>query len=65
MCILLADYLRDTLRLGASTAIPLADELSLIERYLDIQRVRLGPRLEVDLEAGADSTVCRVPPLML
>ena len=65
MCILLADYLRDTLRLGAGTAIPLADELSLIERYLDIQRVRLGPRLEVDLEAGADATACRVPPLLL
>ena len=65
MCILLADFLRDTLRLGASTAISLADELSLVERYLDIQRVRLGPRLEVSVDAEAGATACRVPPLLL
>jgi signal transduction histidine kinase len=65
MCILLADFLRDTLRLGASTAISLADELSLVERYLNIQRVRLGPRLEVTVDAEAGATACRVPPLLL
>lgn len=65
MCILLADFLRDTLRLGASTAISLGDELSLVERYLDIQRVRLGPRLEVRISAEADATTCQVPPLLL
>jgi len=65
MCVLLADFLRDTLRLGGRAAIPLADELSLVERYLAIEQVRLGTRLRVTIEADPAATDCLVPPLLL
>jgi two-component system sensor histidine kinase AlgZ len=65
MCLLLADFLRSTLRLGATERITLSDEFDLAERFLAIERVRLGPRLLVSREADAESDECLVPPLLL
>lgn len=65
MCLLLADFLRDTLRLGSNARIPLGEELALAERFLAIEQVRLGARLQVAREAEADALACHVPPLLL
>jgi LytS/YehU family sensor histidine kinase len=65
MCLLLADFLRETLRLGSNARIPLADELALAERFLAIEQVRLGPRLQVARETDPDAVACLVPPLLL
>ena len=64
MCLLLADFLRDTLSLGAQDRIPLASELSLAERFLAIEKVRFGDRLRVEIDPG-DAPACRVPSLIL
>ena len=65
MCLLLADFFRSSVRLGAEDRIRLDDEMAMVRAYLDIERVRYGPRLEsrVDLEPACAS--CRVPPLIL
>ena len=65
MCLLLADFFRSSVRLGAEDAIRLEEEMAMVRAYLDIERVRYGPRLEseVVLEPGCGS--CRVPPLIL
>ena len=65
MCLELAEFLRESLRLGTVATIPLSEELRLAERYLAIERVRFGPRLrlERDVETGAET--CAVPPLVL
>jgi two-component system, LytTR family, sensor histidine kinase AlgZ len=65
MCILLADFLRDTLRLGANRHISLADEFALAERFLAIEQIRLGPRLHVTRDTDDEATACLVPPLLL
>lgn len=65
MCLLLADFLRDTLRLGSNRQITLAEELALAERFLAIEQVRLGARLTVEREAGPGADECLVPPLLL
>jgi hypothetical protein len=64
MCLLLADFLRDSLALGAEDRIPLARELALMDRFLAIERVRFGGRLQVDLRAD-EAGACLVPPLLL
>jgi two-component system, LytTR family, sensor histidine kinase AlgZ len=64
MCLLLADFLRDTLALGARARIPLASELTLARRFLAVEQVRFGPRLQVEIDAG-DTDGCQVPPLLL
>jgi LytS/YehU family sensor histidine kinase len=65
MCLLLADFLRETLRLGSNNRITLANELALAERFLAIEQVRLGPRLQVTRETDPDAVDCLVPPLLL
>ena len=64
MCLLLADFLRDTLTLGALPRIPLRRELLLAQRYLEIEQVRFGDRLRVDIDAGRAGD-CLVPPLIV
>jgi sensor histidine kinase YesM len=64
MCLLLAEFLRESLVLGAEERIPLARELKLAEKYLEVERVRYGDRLRLDVDAGG-ADACLVPSLLL
>ncbi len=64
MTVLLGDFLRESLALGAAERIPLSRELALAEKYLEVERVRLGDRLQVAISPGAAND-CLVPPLVL
>jgi two-component sensor histidine kinase len=61
----LSDLLRRTLDLGAVQEITVADEIDLVERYLDIQKARFGGRLRVNISASAAARAARVPALLL
>jgi two-component system sensor histidine kinase AlgZ len=65
MCLLLADFLRETLRLGGNDQIPLSEELALADRFLAIEQVRLGQRLNIERETDPAAATCLVPPLLL
>jgi two-component system, LytTR family, sensor histidine kinase AlgZ len=65
MCILLAEFLRMTLGLGEKTAVTLQEEMELLRRFLAIEKVRFGARLEVDAQIDAPAVACLVPPLIL
>ncbi len=65
MCLLLAEFLRETLRLGAHHRISLAEELALAERFLAIEQIRFGARLRVTRRMAPDVDPCLVPPLIL
>jgi two-component system sensor histidine kinase AlgZ len=61
----LGDFLRATLEAGQAHEVTLAEELACAENYLDIERARLGPRLRVKWQLGADVLAARVPALLL
>jgi two-component system, LytTR family, sensor histidine kinase AlgZ len=65
MCILLADFLRGSLKLGSEKRIPLSEEMRLVDCYLDIERVRLGSRLKVQQDVDPQCEGCLVPPLIM
>jgi two-component sensor histidine kinase len=65
MCILLSDFLRSTLGMGDKQSIPLGEELDLVRRYLAIEKIRFGARLEVEESIAADCAGQPVPPLLL
>jgi two-component system sensor histidine kinase AlgZ len=65
MCILLAEFLRMTLGLGEKNGIPLSEELSLLERFLAIEKVRFGSRLQMQEEIQEESKTVLIPPLIL
>ncbi|MBS1841959.1 MAG: histidine kinase [Acidobacteria bacterium] len=65
MCILLADFLRITLRVGENPVIPFSEELGLLERFLSIEKVRFGTRLSTEEAIEEDARNCLLPPLLL
>jgi hypothetical protein len=65
MCLLLADFLRKSITLGAQDNIPLVEEIALASNFLSIERVRFGSRLKTEQEIDEASKDCLVPPLLL
>ena len=61
----LSGLLRRTLELGDIQEITLDDELDVLSLYLDIQRIRFGDRLHVDIDVADDVRDARVPALLL
>jgi hypothetical protein len=65
MCEGLGDFLRLTLRLGGQDSVTLAEELALVDRYLAIERVRFGERLQIEQRVEPTALACQLPPLLL
>jgi hypothetical protein len=65
MCVLLADFLRRSLALGARDRVTLAEELALAEDLLAIEKVRFGARLAFTPQVDEAALACQVPPLLL
>ena len=61
----LADLLRASLAGATDHTVPLRDELALAQRYLDIETIRFGDRLRVELSIPTDVLDTRVPSLLL
>jgi two-component sensor histidine kinase len=61
----LAEYFRSTARSETTTFTTLAEELSGIEAYLAIERVRFGDRLAFEIDCPPDLHDALVPPLIL
>jgi len=61
----LGDLLRATLDSGDAHEVTLAEELALAGHYLDIEQVRLGERLRLDVRVGPNVLQAAVPPLLL
>jgi len=65
MCVLLADFLRMSLKLGERAQVTLGEELELVRAYLEIERVRFGDRLRLDWAVAAEAQAAPLPPLLL
>jgi len=65
MCLLLAEFLRTSLVLGAKQQIPISEELRLVEGFLSIEKVRYGKRLSVIRNVDPECDGCLVPPLLI
>lgn len=63
------DRLGDLLRMALDTAnvqeVPLKDELEMLQKYLDIEQVRFGPRLRVTLDIDQVAAAAFVPNFLL
>ncbi|MFO0552518.1 MAG: histidine kinase [Polyangiaceae bacterium] len=61
----LADLYRLILRVSTSPTAPLADELAIVEHYLEVEHVRFGDRLRYSIVAPDETRGLHVPTLML
>lgn len=61
----LGELLRRTLDSGTAPEVPLTRELELLAPYLEIQRIRFGERLRVEVDVPAAARTALVPTLLL
>jgi LytS/YehU family sensor histidine kinase len=61
----LGELLRRTLDGGTTAELPLSRELDLLAPYLEIQRIRFGDRLSIELDVPDGAAGALVPTLML
>jgi two-component system, LytTR family, sensor kinase len=61
----LSDLLRYALESTEAHEVPLRQELTFLERYLEIERTRFGPRLTVHTDIAPDTLDAQVPNLIL
>jgi len=60
-----SDFLRLTLTAPVRDEVALADEVDYVRQYLDIERVRFGDRLRVEIDIEADAWEAAVPAFVL
>jgi sensor histidine kinase YesM len=61
----LSEFLRGTLRRNEQELVPLSDELTQLERYLQIEKVRFGHRLETSVQQSEDCKDAKLPAMIL
>jgi two-component system LytT family sensor kinase len=61
----LADLLRATLEFNGAQEVTLRQELDLLEEYIEIEKLRLGERLSVSIEAEQEAYEAMVPNFLL
>ncbi|HEX5576404.1 MAG TPA: histidine kinase [Gemmatimonadales bacterium] len=61
----LGELFRRTLDGGSAAEHPLARELDLLAPYLEIQRIRFGDRLSIEVDVGDGTAGALIPTLML
>ncbi|HEX8535053.1 MAG TPA: histidine kinase [Allosphingosinicella sp.] len=61
----LSSFLRTSLSADPGELVPLEEELSLIEEYLDIESVRFGERLNVSVDCSPDACQALVPSFLV
>ena len=61
----LSDFLRTTLEGSGAAQVPLAEEIDFARHYLEIEQIRFGDRLDVDIDVDDDVLSVPVPALIL
>lgn len=61
----LSDFLRGTLKKDEQKIVPLKEEFEQLKLYLEIEKVRFGHRLKVDMNITEESLTFLIPPLLL
>jgi two-component system, LytTR family, sensor kinase len=61
----LSDLLRAALESSDTREVTLRDELEMLQRYLEIEQIRFGPRLTVMIDIAPETLDARVPNLIL
>jgi LytS/YehU family sensor histidine kinase len=61
----LSDFLRGTIKKDDQETVLLREELTHLNLYLDIEKVRFGERLMIQLDCPSETLIKKIPPLLL
>jgi two-component system, LytTR family, sensor kinase len=63
--LLLSDLMRYTLNYEKRDVVPLADEIEVVEKYIDLEKIRFGKKLNVEWRIDADTLAVKIPPIIV
>ena len=63
--VLLGELLRETIDAGDRHTVPLTDELTLLDKYLDLERMRFSDRMRASIDVANDCREAAVPAMIL
>lgn len=61
----LADLFRYQLRATQEDLVPVADEITFVKKYLELEKARYGARLQLQLDIARDVLDKKIPPMIL
>lgn len=61
----LADLFRYQLRATQEDLVPVADEITFVKKYLELEKARYGARLQLQLDIAGDVLDKKIPPMIL
>lgn len=59
------DFLRGSLHIARNSAVPISQEMALIRNYLEIQKMRMGDRLNYVIDMPDSLMNLKIPPLLI
>lgn len=65
MILSLSDIYRKVLTWPESARVRLEEEAALVEQYLEIEKIRMGPRMQFTIEVAEEARRVEIPPLIL
>jgi hypothetical protein len=63
--LLLSDLMRYTLNYEKRDVVPLADEIEVVEKYIDLEKIRFGKKLNAELSIAEDTLAIKIPPIIV
>jgi anti-sigma regulatory factor (Ser/Thr protein kinase) len=63
--LLLSDLMRYTLNYEKRNLVPLADEIAVVEKYLQLEKIRFGKKLDAKLDIADDTLDVNIPPIIV
>jgi sensor histidine kinase YesM len=63
--LLLSDLMRYTLNYEKRDVVPLADEIEVVEKYIDLEKIRFGKKLNVEWGIAENTLSIKIPPIIV
>jgi sensor histidine kinase YesM len=63
--LLLSDLMRYTLNYEKRDLVPLADEIEVVEKYLGLEKIRFGKKLNTELNISENTLGVKIPPIVV
>jgi hypothetical protein len=61
--LLLSDLMRYTLNYEKRDVVPLSEEMEVVEKYLQLEKIRFGKKLTTELTINANTLPIKIPPI--
>jgi hypothetical protein len=63
--LLLSDLMRYTLNYEKRDLVPLAEEIEVVEKYLELEKIRFGKKLNTELSIAENTLAVQIPPIIV